>query len=319
MDPNFRSSYLEQYNLELQKQIHNSVITAGYVGSVGRHMSAALDDINTPAPGQTLTRFAAQLPKVTSIAQMTSGGVSSYNSLQVSFQQRYAHGFATDTNFTLARGLDDFVGISSGAGASGTGTIPSDIRGVDYGNSDLDMRKRFASSVIYEFPWGKSLKGIPGLLGNGWQMNALGVWGTGMPFTVLNPSYVSGTLPGQRGGDRPNQVLVNPSLGKSSRSVNEWFNTAAFAVQTAGTLGTERRNQLYGPSFRHLDLSLIKEFPLLNDKAHMQFRAESFNITNTASFSSPSATLGGSGFGTIPTVANTYTPRELQFALKVLF
>ncbi len=319
---NFRSSYMEQYNLMLQKQIGGSVITAGYVGSMGRHMSVALEDINTPPPNassnpQTLRPYYTQLPNVQTIGMMTAGGASSYSSLQITFQQRYSHGFATDINYTLAHGLDDFPSTTNGEGSNGTSTLPNDIH-VDYGNSDLDVRHRFASSIIYMPPWGKSLQGLPAVLGKNWQVDLLGVYATGLPFTVLNVTDVSQTLPNDGVADRPNQI-GKASLGRSARSINDWFNTAAFAVQTLGTLGTERRNQLYGPSFRHLDLSVIKEFPLMNDRAHLQFRAEGFNVTNTVALAQPNSTIGVPGFGAIPGTSLNYAPRQLQFALKLLF
>lgn len=84
-------------------------------------------------------------------------------------------------------------------------------------------------------------------------------------------------------------------------------------------LGTERRNQLYGPHFYHLDLSIFKDFPIFREGQNLQFRAESFNITNSPTFATPAATLGGSNFGVITATNSNYSPRVLQLALKLQF
>jgi hypothetical protein len=146
-------------------------------------------------------------------------------------------------------------------------------------------------------------------------LNLAGVWSTGLPFTVRNASDVSNTNPGAFAADRPNQIgrasLNNPGVGRS-------FNTDAFAAQAPGTLGSERVNQLYGPRNRRLDASLFKNIPIWKD-ATLQFRTEAFNVTNTATFAAPAAVLGGSNFGQLTQMTAGYTPREIQFAVRIQF
>ena len=54
LDPNFHISYLEQFNLLLQKQIGENVLTAGYVGMLGRHLEATVPSINAVPPGGSI-------------------------------------------------------------------------------------------------------------------------------------------------------------------------------------------------------------------------------------------------------------------------
>jgi len=132
---------------------------------------------------------------------------------------------------------------------------------------------------------------------------------------VLNASDVSNTNPGASAADRPNQ-LDSAHLGHPT--VAEYFNVDAFAPQAPGTLGSERSNQLLGPPTRHLDASLFKNIGLSKEKT-FQFRVEVFNVTNTASFASPAATLGGASFGHLTELTAGYAPREIQFATRLLF
>jgi hypothetical protein len=50
-----------------------------------------------------------------------------------------------------------------------------------------------------------------------------------------------------------------------------------------------------------------------------QFRAEFFNITNTPNFGQPANGLTTPQFGVISSTAANMNPRQMQFALKMLF
>jgi hypothetical protein len=100
--------------------------------------------------------------------------------------------------------------------------------------------------------------------------------------------------------------------------VGQFFNTSAFVAQAPGTLGSEARNQLYGPHNRRLDVSLFKNLSIGSD-ANLQFRAEYFNVTNTANFAAPAAVLGAANFGQLTQLTGGYTPREAQFAIRIQF
>ena len=113
-------------------------------------------------------------------------------------------------------------------------------------------------------------------------------------------------------GDRPS-LIANPKL--SNPTIDEWFNTDAFVINPLGLNGNERRNPLYGPHNQHWDLSVAKDFRI-REGMKMQFRAESFNLTNTASFGLPGTNMPGGGgppgpaFGSIASTAIGSTPRR---------
>jgi hypothetical protein len=57
----------------------------------------------------------------------------------------------------------------------------------------------------------------------------------------------------------------------------------------------------------------------VHKEATLQFRTEIFNLTNTANFASTAAVLGGANFGRLTELTAGYTPREIQFALRLQF
>lgn len=313
----YRNSYVEQFNLTMQKDWSGNVVSISYVGLLGREMPQLIPDLNAgplSATGfqQSSRAFYSKFPTLGTIGYFQSGGKSSYNAFQTSFERRMTHGFYFNVNYTHEHSLDNATGLSQ-EGETGYATVPALVDTRDYGNSPIDFRDHFAGTVSYSLPFGQNAHGITAGLIKGWQGNFIQVWTSGQPFVVGNNSTnVAGTT---TNADRPNEVgpwkISNPTI-------QEFFKTSAFAVQTPGTLGDEGRNQLYGPHFRHSDLSIFKTFPI-HENMNTEFRAEAFNLTNTANWAPPNATIGSATFGQVTGMTYSYTPRVLQFALKLNF
>jgi hypothetical protein len=345
VDPHFRSSYLYQYNLTAQQEFAGNVLSLSYVGLLGRRLATSLDanqptEANSLSDVNPLRPYYSQHPNLGNITTMKTVGNSVYSSFQTAFERRFKNGLVVNANYTLGHQLDDIVNLG-GTGGGGYGVFQNAIRQFDWGNGAIDIRHRVAATVNYELPFGRNSKGFTRMLINGWQANIINMWSTGLPFTVVNSTDVAGTLYG--GSDRPNQVVAHPM--KSNPGMKEFFKVDAFQVQSSGTYGAprgsavgtvgdlaERRDQLYGPHYRHLDLSLFKTIPL-NERIKLEFRAETFNVTNTTNFSAPVASLGNAHldsdgipiaddnytFGQITSTNSTIPPRQIQFALKLRY
>jgi hypothetical protein len=63
-------------------------------------------------------------------------------------------------------------------------------------------------------------------------------------------------------------------------------------------------------------LSLFRDFRFRESKV-LQFRAEFFNAFNNVVWGAPDSSLGDPTFGQVLSMANT--PRQIQFALKLIF
>jgi hypothetical protein len=263
--------------------------------------------------------FYADSPGITSVPLFTSRGNGSYHSLQATLKRRLSKGLDLSMNYVYAHGLDDSEAISNDGG-DGFASVPTEVAKLEYGNSNLNIGNRISATSNYALPFGNSMRGFRGILARGWQANGLVVWSTGLPLSATNSTNVSGTRPGSANSDRPNQI-ANVKL--SHPSVHEWFNTAAFATQASGTIGSERRDQIEGPGLERIDLSVFKTFDL-TERFKFEFRTEAFNVLNTTQFAFPNASLPASSvstssFGTVTSTANAYNPRVIQFAGKIHF
>jgi len=354
---NLKSGRVAQYSLQFQKEVGANLISLGYVGNLGRHLpvvpninQATYATYNYSGPGcvsngtptyysSCFTQGPIPYPAYSGdqIYVLESAANSNYNALQASFLHRFSAGLNANVNYTWSHILNN--GSPEGEGGfrpvecvrdgclmdSGNGTpIPvNSFLQYDYGNGDLDVRHRFTMMLSYTLPLGSSLHGTAAYLVKGWSVSAIYAYSTGLPTSISEQgggppgtiTNASGIL-GFRGGDAPNQV--RDSNAGNVHTITEWFNTSAFAVQAPGLLGNSRRNCIYGPPQRHLDFSLIKDFPI-RETSRLQFRAEAFNLTNTPNFAEPNTSLGAPTFGEITSTAPFSNPRLLQFALRFWF
>jgi hypothetical protein len=178
--------------------------------------------------------------------------------------------------------------------------------------------QRFVASVLYDIPFGHGRqygsglnKVVNGFLGD-WQIGGIFTRHSGLPYTIIDNGN-----PANTGSisiiSRPN-LVGNPD--SVPWSVQEAFNTAAFAIQPLYTYGSLGRNTMSTPDVTNLDMILAKIFNI-TERVSLQGRFEVFNATNTPPFTTaPGATVGTSSFGVTSAAG---PPRQLQFGVKVLF
>lgn len=315
-----RTPYSQQWNVSLQRELGKSrVIEIAYVGSKGTKLITARD-INQPRPSPA--QFNPRpVPQFDDITFEESSANSSYNSLQVRFQQRLDFGLSVLGSYTWSKSIDNASSFFSSAGDP---NFPQDSlnTAAERGRSNFDVRHRLSLSYGYDLPFGKDRK----FLGNrswasailtGWQTFGIVTLQSGRPFTVALLSEIDNSNTGRStlgfgANDRPN-VVGRAEL--SSRTPDQWFNTSAFAFPAFGSLGNAGRNILDGPSFKNVNVSLMKTTKL-REGLDLQFRAEAFNLFNHPNFDLPDNFLGSPTFGKILSAEN---PRHIQFGLKLLF
>jgi hypothetical protein len=358
VSPNLRTPSTQHWHFGFQYELPaQSVLDISYGGSHGNNLynyyngnQAVPDSVfcttppNTAGNCPTAPRRPAKIcdnsvfpPNCngvfdTAINQLRSDGYSNYNSLQVSWQKNFSHGFQFQASYTYAHAMDDASSANLGSLNNG------DFRDqrypyLEYGNSDFDVRHRFVFSYIYQLPFGNGKKfggGATGVLnqviGN-WQVSGIVTAQTGNWFTITDSlTNVSSSDGGGGVGFyevRPN--LVGNQNGKPCIP-GTIFNTCAFVDNTIPfTFGNAGRNIVRGPGLQNWDFSVFKMFPI-REQMRLEFRSEFFNIWNHVNpVFEPVGLIGAEPqpleFGTsqfgFPQGARD--PRFIQFAMKFYF
>lgn len=320
-------SYFQQWNLSLQQQLSSDwLFSLNYLGNKGTHLWAVTE--GNPAvyiPGKCGTsqcstvantnsrRVLARLnPQAgsafSSIATVDDGANSSYNAMLVTLNHRFRKNFSLLLNYTWSHCINE-GGIQSEI--SGNAYQDPYNRAANRGNCVTDVRQTFNASLLAVTPhWTKNL---PERLIGDWELSAIVTDRSGFWFSPSSGTDAS--LTGV-GADRPN-VVGNPN-DVSNRSLNKWFNTAAFSRNAPGTYGDAGRDSLVGPSAYHVDMALFRTFPfeVFEKPQSIQFRIEAFNALNHPTFDNPSSNFNSSNFGRILGASD---PRIMQVALKYVF
>ena len=310
VDVNLKSTRYHQFNVNLEKEFAGNVVTIGYVGSRGDFVSAGNNqnlDLAPIGPGGVQARriFASAMPNLNTINYYTTQWQSSYNALQLILQRRLRGGLSVTTHYTRS------VARSSGPTPWAVIDPVTHKFTEEWSYSGNDVPHAWVGQVNYALPFGQNLKGFANSLIAGWQANISAFWQSGRPWGVTNSTERANT----GGGDRPN-LVGDPMLPESQRTVQKWFNTAAFEAQPQFTLGNAPTTVGWGPSRRRIDLSLFKDVNVRGN-TRLQLRWEVYNLTNVVNFSNPNTALGNAQFGSISSTSDI--PRQMQFAMKVLF
>lgn len=326
-DQNMHDSYIQQWNLNLQKKLPgNIVLDAGYVGSKGTRLIVTFGDLNRPiqivdprTPG--LASLNSRRPDLLFPRAVTgdkSIGNSNYNALQVKGERRSSKGLTFLTAYTWSKtisGPSDIGGQVGGGFYIGSIQNLYNLRG-ERAVSGFDVTQRFVETVLYDVPFARNMKGPAKYILDGWQVSTIITAQSGFPTVITSSLDTTGT------GiiSRPDQI-ANGNLGSGARTWKQWFNIAAFKQAQYGAFGTEpRTDAIRLPGLINVDLSATKAFHF-SEKREFQFRAEIFNLFNhynpdpqTVDTNLNSATFGSVGGG-----VQGITTRVVQLGAKLYF
>jgi len=308
------NSMVQEWNLQLEQQIGaNNVINIAYVGTRGSRLSTYY-----PYNIDQFTTGVQNFPGLGSINYNNYNGISNYDGLQL-HAEHHSTDLITTFSYAWSHTLDDSPGAFQGQ----TAALYYDPL-ASYGNSSQDLRENFSSSILYMVPIGRGKKFMGNVsrpvdwLVGGWQSSVIGIVDSGTPVDLETGQYAP--------GNRPD--LVKP-LTYSKSILGHWFDTSAFAgdiptVHSAACnctvytrLGTLGRNQVFGPGYREVNLSLQKNLHI-SDNYTLELHGDAFNLLNSAEFTNPNANLTGSNFGQIEGT-EVYSNREIQLAARFTF
>lgn len=306
-ESHYPAQYSQQWFVDVQRELPFDILaTAAYAANGTRQLIANVNYNLPVGPSSAPIASRRVWPFYTAVNRQQSLGNLSYQALTLKAEKRFSRGLQFLSAFTWAHTIDNVTEDLNQSGAQGA-VNPWDLR-KERANSVADIRRYFVFSGTYELPIRAPVHALKPVL-EGWQVGGILSLRAGLPFTVTT----SGGITNAGGADRPNR-LRSGALSGSERSIDRWFDLSAFQVQPQYTFGNSGRNILFGPGLRNLDFTLAKSFSL-REGMRLQFRFESFNLSNTPVFGLPAAAVNAPGAGAINSAGE---PRRIQFGLKLL-
>ncbi|MFB3923045.1 MAG: TonB-dependent receptor domain-containing protein [Terriglobia bacterium] len=337
---NMKPAYAQNWNISVQRSFAGSfLLDVRYVGTKGTHLPRFVEA--NPAvygPGATIDnadqrRIYAGCPSTPgpctygSVGLLTNSTDSTYHAGQISVSRRFSNALGFLASYTYSKTLDYVSSLNLSGSAprlvSGENDLaqnPFDLA-AEHGPSLFDARHRLTLSAIIELPRLTSASPATRAVLGGWQINTIVIASTATPFTVYDSANVAlqGSHPEISGFSEARPDVVGDVNLTAPHTPEQWISRSAFRRldpnTEAGEFGNAGRNIARGPAYGSLDVGLSKGFKL-GETANLQFRAESFNLTNHANFALPENDLASPNFGRILVSG---PPRLMQFALKLLF
>ena len=340
--PDTKWPYIQSWFLSVQRQLaKDTLIEISYTGNHSLRLPI-IADYNQAAPNAVTAtcnppaitsgclgvQARRPIPTYGPITWLDGAGDNDYNGMAVRFEHRFSNGLYVLNSFTWSKALGDSEqALEYYAGYYQANPQNIHNLGAEKGPSSFDVKLLNVTSVVYQLPFGKgrqfgsNMNPVFDLIAGGWELNSINTANTGTPIDV---SYAPSTANDVTGltNDYRGEAILRPNVSGSAigqtqgQMVNNYFAgytfTTPLATSPFGNLG---RNALRAPGLENWDLAADKSFRI-TEGVRVQFRSEFFNILNHTNFGVPTAVSTSSAFGTIRT---TYAPRQIQFALKLLF
>jgi hypothetical protein len=310
-------------------------------------VAAANAGDTTATIAQGLTAF----PQYSGVSD-TWGNVGnfSYNSLQVTLEQRFAHGLTFNFNYTWARNVGDDgpyrTGFALPSGSVSGTTRSYKMNRIDRSETTVATPNAIHAFGVWQLPFGRghnlgSGNGFVSALVSGWQLSSIYTYGSGTPVQIVttgctaplqgqcmpdvNPNYShSPRINGGYGSGPNGRTAAN--LNSISYIDKTAFQAAAFVnpntasnITKLNLIGNVPRTgafDLRNPSQWNIDAGLRRSIPIFREMAFV-FEANAFNMLNHTLFNSPNATFGSAAFGQISGASNK--PRSFEVAGHINF
>ena len=321
-----KDTYVEQCGLSVQRALPEDFVgTLSYVGSKGVHL-LTLSEVNVVNP----VTGARPNPNFGEVSWRGNKDSSDYEGFSAAVKRSFSRGFLLAANYMWSHEIDNG---SNGSG-DGDSLVPENVAcpSCERASGMWDVRHVVNANAVYQLPFGpgKPYLNQPGILNNiagSWELTSTAITRTGFPVNMLVNRSSASVPDGNNTNQRPDLIPGVSLTPPGGKSIGEWVNPAAFAMPVSGTFGNAPRDIARGPGAWQIDLGANKRIPL-SERMRLEFRSEVFNIFNHPQYGLPQATFGVPGFGSIIQTVNTTTPvspvgsgtpREMQFAVKLVF
>jgi hypothetical protein len=266
----------------------NAFIAQGEAGLVAHIIDAILDPqfrlLETA--GLPLTFFRLN-PQFLGAGFLGNNSNSTWHGLKVEMTRRFHQGLQFQINYTLGKGLTDFSGTALQFAPP---RDPQNLK-LEKTFNAFDSRHVLNANFLWQLPVGRGQRWlndthpvVDGLLG-GWQINGIGSYASGWPFTVSSGRKTLNWRIDSTADYCCDFDIPRITKGDQIRILSE-EDRQLFSNPPAGSAGQLAQRRFRGDDVFILDLSLFKSFelPFLGEQGELQLRFEFFNLLNGVDF-----------------------------------
>ncbi len=289
----------------------------------------------TPSTGKYSVVSNNRIDPTISVSSMKSTLFSSrYNALEAGVVRRLTNNLQAQVSYTMASCLSN----SGGSGPQENAVLVQNTYNIngDEGNCAFYIRHDLSFNATYIFPFTRNR------LVSGWELSGVYAYHSGNPEYIAT-GWAAGIV-NQTSAFIPDRPNVAPGCNLLVGQVQQWYNSACFAMPPIGEPGNVEPFSMPGPDYSDFDMAIMKT-TRINERLNLQIRAEFFNLPNRVNFRDPGqpgsqvfsqSTSGPGGglpatcFSTPSTCSNVNpsqnqllatngTARQVQFGIKILF
>jgi hypothetical protein len=354
---NYKSMYMEQWNLSVQRQIGTWLITAGYIGNVTNHLPVAYEAnpgvyvsgngtgtaatsclgpngvstgvVSTTAACSTTSNIAnrrwlyqlnvnpTSANEYSTIGTTDPEGVANYNAGIISVQRR-----TRDINLVANYTYDHCLSEAETVEITGP-TFPQPLTTNpnaahnSYSNCDSMRRHNLNTSMILTTP--RFQQNVLNQIATNWQWATIFSVLSGVDGTVTTSSDIALT-----GNSTQYSNIAGRPYATTARirfGANGYLQPASSGIYTnpaAGTFGTGRPFDIWGVPSYELDTAISRTFRIPHtEDESLYFQIQAFNVTNEAIFTG--AATGANNSGSLGNFTSAANPRQMQAAIKYNF
>ncbi len=274
---------------------------------------------------------------------LSNASFSNYNALQIEMRRRMSHGLYLQGNYTFSKAITDSEGSQSTLESFRT------LRNLSFDRhrANFDQAHRFIANLIYELPFGGGRRWLSGGIAplrkivEGWQVGSIINWQSGGPVAIYSNrstfnSYNAGLNPALLTGSsfeafrdamgvyktaqgvffiNPNMldITTSPATGKLTGAT---LKEGLLGPPAPGTFGNFPRNNINGPSFAQVDISITKR-TYFAERRNVELKVNFFNAFNQPNFVFSSAIFDNANFARVSSTRGS--ARIITFILGINF
>jgi hypothetical protein len=293
---------IRQINFTIEREVRNLGLRLSYIGMRNTGLAYGTYNMDKPQPStNTFVQSMRPYNLFTAVNVFGDNGTVHYNSLQGEVQKRMGS-FTFNSSFTWSKNMYNWADLENPYNPN------------QWARDAANRDRYWVTSFNWDLPFGKQQKFLataPAIVDK-----ILGGWTTRFISTIASPTYVSPSY----GGSDPSGTntvgglpdAISSPYANFNRTINQWFNPAAYAAPQKGHFGNASPNSLEGYGINVQHISLAKGFQI-TERLRATFTGSFSNMFNHPHFNAINTNITNPNPGMFTSTRPNYEPEKTSY------